>query len=72
MKTVDPRVTENMDVGTGGTGAVAPTFKDLGKVPLSCNLIGLLESFEDAKTTSKMYVSSDFRGTKSQNFSGGA
>ena len=60
-----------MDVGTGGTGDTClPLVKDSGKVPFSCSLVALLESFEDAKTTSKIHVSSDFRGSKFQNFPG--
>ena len=42
------------------------------KCPFSCNLVGLLESFEDAKKTSKIHVSSDFRRSKFQNSPGGA
>ena len=49
-------------------GNMPPLFKDLGKVPLSCNLVALLEGFEDTKTASKIQVSSYFRGSTFQNF----
>ena len=39
-----------MDLGTGGTeGTCPPLFKDSGKVPLLCNLVALLENFENVK-----------------------
>ena len=55
--------------GTGGT-CPSPFFKDLDNMPFSCNLVSLLESFEDSKITSKIHVSSDFRRAKYQNFPG--
>ena len=60
-----------MDVGTGGTGDTCPNFsKTWAKWPFSCNLVALLESFENAEITGKIHVSSDFRGSKFQNFLG--
>ena len=60
-----------MDVGTGGhKGHVLSLFKVSGKVPSSCNLVALLEDSDGPKITSKIHVSSDFRGRKFQNFTG--
>ena len=56
----------SMDVGIGGHRGhvLPPIFKISGKVPLSYNLVALLEDSEDTKITSKIHVSSDFRGSK--------
>ena len=54
----------------GAQGAHPPFFKVSGKVLLSCNLVVLLGSSKDAKITGKIHASSDFRGSKFQNFPG--
>ena len=60
-----------MDVGTGGHRGLCLHFSKVWtKRPSSCSLVALLESFEDAKTTSKIHVSSDFRASEFQNFPG--
>ena len=60
-------------VGTGGhTRHVPPHFSRIrANCPFSCNLVAFLESFEDAKTASKMHISCDFRGSKLQNYTPG-
>ena len=47
-----------------------PLFKDSCKVPLSCNLVALLENIENAQMNRKIDIFSEFRRCKSQNFQG--
>ena len=60
-----------MDVGVGGTEVTChPHFsKTRKRCSFSCNLAALPESFKDA---SKIYASSEFKGSKIQNFPVGA
>ena len=58
-----------MAVGTGGTRGTAPHFsKSQAMCPFPCNLVALLEDSEDTQITSKICISSDFSGSKFQNF----
>ena len=59
-----------MDVGTGGHREHMPPHfsKTRAKGPFSCNLVALLENFENAKVSSKIHVSSNFRGSMFLNF----
>ena len=62
-----------MHVGTGWVQWTRPPphfSKIRAKCLFSCNLVALLENLEDAKTSSRMQISSDFRGSKFRNFSG--
>ena len=56
---------------TGGIGGSCPHFsKSRAKCPFLCYLVALLEDSDDAKITSEIHVSSDFTGSKFQNFPG--
>ena len=44
--------------------------KTRAQCPFSCNLVALLEDYEDAKITGKIHVSSNFRGSTFKNFAG--
>ena len=44
--------------------------KTQAKFPLSCNLVTLLENFEDAKTNRNIHLSGDVGSSKLQNFLG--
>ena len=47
-----------------------PLFKDLGKMLLFCNLVAVLEKFENAKMNRKIHISGNFRRSKFQSFAG--
>ena len=60
-----------MAVGAGGTRGTAPHFsKSQAMCPFPCILVALLEDSEDTQIASKICISSDFSGSKFQNFLG--
>ena len=59
--------------GRGNRGHVpSHSSKTRARCPFSCNLVALLETFENAKINRKTYASSDFRRSKFQNSLWGA